>query len=239
MRRAPASAISATVSPGRASTLTAVTPPGRPPGSPRASAVRAHTRRPRRRVRRPAAGRSCPAGRGSPDVVVRPRRQREREVQPPRGLGRRSHPFGRVLHRVDLAVRVVIFNRPADRTGLGHPNDGQRGVLRPGPVPVLQIDGDRQRRRLVQRASVLDHLVQRGSTVRPAEREPKPELVLARAAKPSAASTLAEPASHGFGMTNTPNSCSARKVRAFCCWDGCTWYLRLHSAPPFAGRRTR
>src|SRR5262245_31709247 len=42
----------------------------------------------------------------------------------------------------------------------------------------------------------------------------KPELVVARARKPRAASTRAEPASQGFGMTNGSPSCSARNASA-------------------------
>ena len=42
-----------------------------------------------------------------------------------------------------------------------------------------------------------------------------PELVLASAWKPSAASTRAEPASHGFGITNGSPSWSARNASRF------------------------
>src|SRR3954453_7002735 len=44
----------------------------------------------------------------------------------------------------------------------------------------------------------------------------KPELVLASALKPSAARTLAEPASQGFGMTKVSPSWSERKSAPFC-----------------------
>ena len=46
-----------------------------------------------------------------------------------------------------------------------------------------------------------------------------PALVVARASKPNVASILAEPASHGFGITNRPGlSCSALKASArFAC----------------------
>ena len=44
-----------------------------------------------------------------------------------------------------------------------------------------------------------------------------PELVVASAWKPSASSMRAEPASHGFGITNGSPSCSARNASAFCC----------------------
>src|SRR5262245_16871470 len=56
-----------------------------------------------------------------------------------------------------------------------------------------------------------------------------PELVLASAGKPSAASTFAEPASHGLGMRNTPSACSARKASAFSRCDGCIPILPTRS----------
>ena len=43
----------------------------------------------------------------------------------------------------------------------------------------------------------------------------KPELVVASAWNPSASRTRAEPASHGFGMTNGSPSCRARNASAF------------------------
>ena len=43
----------------------------------------------------------------------------------------------------------------------------------------------------------------------------KPELVVASALKPSAARTRAEPASHGFGMTNGSPAWSAWNAAAF------------------------
>lgn len=39
----------------------------------------------------------------------------------------------------------------------------------------------------------------------------KPELVVVRAGKPSASRTRAEPASHGFGITNGSPACSSAK----------------------------
>ena len=47
---------------------------------------------------------------------------------------------------------------------------------------------------------------------------PKPELVVASALKPSASSTRAEPASHGFGMTNGSPAWRAWNLSAF---SGC------------------
>ena len=46
----------------------------------------------------------------------------------------------------------------------------------------------------------------------------KPELVVASALKPSASNTRAEPASHGFGITNASPSWSARKSAALRAW---------------------
>ena len=39
-----------------------------------------------------------------------------------------------------------------------------------------------------------------------------PELVVARASNPRAASIVADPTSHGLGMTNVPSRCSWRNV---------------------------
>src|SRR4051794_9574331 len=50
----------------------------------------------------------------------------------------------------------------------------------------------------------------------------KPELVVASAWKPSASSTRAAPASHGFGMMNASPSCSARKRSPFSSCPGIT-----------------
>ena len=52
----------------------------------------------------------------------------------------------------------------------------------------------------------------------------KPELVVASALKPSASNTLAEPASHGFGITNASPSCRARKSAALRAWV--SWAMR-------------
>ena len=46
----------------------------------------------------------------------------------------------------------------------------------------------------------------------------RPELVVARAAKPEVASTRAEPASHGFGRTNGSPACSAAKSAPRSAW---------------------
>ena len=61
----------------------------------------------------------------------------------------------------------------------------------------------------------------------------KPELVPASARNPSAASTFAEPASHGFGMMNGAPSCSARNAVAFSCWVGPTF--TSYAAATFLG----
>src|SRR5262245_61917833 len=61
----------------------------------------------------------------------------------------------------------------------------------------------------------------------------RPRLVVASASKPSDASSLAVPASQGFGMTKAPGRpCRARKTSAFC---ACV----LMSAPPPSAPRRR
>ncbi len=57
------------------------------------------------------------------------------------------------------------------------------------------------RRRFVQGADVSLDLIEGDVAVGSPERDAKPELVLASAWNPSAASTFAEPASQGLGMT--------------------------------------
>src|SRR2546423_1915087 len=60
-----------------------------------------------------------------------------------------------------------------------------------------------------------------------------PELVVASALNPSAASTRAEPASHGFGSTNASPAWRSRKSAAFC---SCLLLVTLHHlAPPELG----
>ncbi len=60
---------------------------------------------------------------------------------------------------------------------------------------------------------------QTSSSVTPPSRRPSvnanPELVVASAEKPSASRTRADPASHGFGITNGSPSCSERNASAF------------------------
>ena len=51
----------------------------------------------------------------------------------------------------------------------------------------------------------------------------EPLLVVASASKPAAASTLAEPGSHGFGISNgCPGTCSSRNRRALSDWETLT-----------------
>src|SRR5437762_2922385 len=60
-----------------------------------------------------------------------------------------------------------------------------------------------------------------------------PELVLATALNPSASRTRAEPASHGFGITNGSPAWSDRKASPFRCGS---YMVDLdHDLPPFAG----
>src|SRR5262245_33600125 len=70
-----------------------------------------------------------------------------------------------------------------------------------------------------------------------------PELVVASAANPSAAIMRAEPASHGFGITNGSPACSARNASALPSWLAIRRLLHLHddlpSFPAFHAARER
>ena len=125
--------------------------------------------------------------------------------------------------------RVVVLDRAADRARPGGPDDRGGGVLGRGPVPVLEVDRHRQAGRLVERARVIDDLVERDvPSMRPSVKA-KPELVVASALKPSASRTRAEPASQGFGITNGSPSWRARKSAAFWSWEE-TWPATLTKA---------
>jgi hypothetical protein len=97
--------------------------------------------------------------------------QRERELEPASGLCCRGEPLGSEADLVDLSRRVVVFDRAADRAGPSYTDDRGCGVARLAPVPVLEIDGDRQGRCRDERPGVLDDLVERGAAVTAAESE--------------------------------------------------------------------
>jgi hypothetical protein len=105
------------------------------------------------------------------DVVLGARRERERKAQAPRRLGSRDYPLDGVIAVVNLPVGVVVLDRAADRSGRGRPGDGQRRVLRPGAVAVLQVDRDRERGGLIEDADVGSDLVEVDAAVGAPERE--------------------------------------------------------------------
>ena len=107
------------------------------------------------------------------DVVLGACGEREVEVEAARGSDGRRDPLHRHLERVQLAP-VVVLDRGADRAGAGDAGDGARDVLRRGPVSVLEVDRDRQARRPIERAGVLDDLVEGRGAVAPAQREGEP-----------------------------------------------------------------
>ena len=88
-----------------------------------------------------------------------------------RRLGRGGDPLDRVAQLVDARIRIPVLDRASDRSRLGRSGDRPGGVLGGGPVPVLEVDGDRQRARLVERPGVLGDLVERHVAVEAAERE--------------------------------------------------------------------
>jgi hypothetical protein len=155
-------------------------------------------------------------------VVLGAAGEREREAERMRGLGRGGDAFRGVLERVQLAARVPVLDRAADGARFRDTCDRSCGVLRLPPVTVLEIDGDGKRRRAVERPRVLGDLVERRAPSGRPSVNANPELVVASALNPSAASTRAEPASHGFGIRNAVPSWSARNAAPFSCCVGCT-----------------
>jgi hypothetical protein len=156
------------------------------------------------------------------------------------GLHGRRHAPGGVLERVDPAARVVVLDRGAD--GAGARRRARWPRARPGavaPVAVLEFDREPAGSSPDQGAACSTT----SSSGPPARRarpmvKAKPELVLASALKPRPARTLAEPASHGLGMTNGSPSCSARKSAPFsCCVGGMRHMMRTPTRAPFARRR--
>jgi hypothetical protein len=115
-----------------------------------------------------------------------------------------------------MSARVVVLDRAAHGAGLRGALDRRGRVLGGGPVAILEIHGDG---RPVARVSERTCSATSSSVACPSLRprvKAKPELVVASALNPSASSTRAEPASHGFGMRKASPSCSARNSFAFC-----------------------
>ena len=133
----------------------------------------------------------------------------------PRRLDGRGDPLDGVSELVDPAGRGRSPRSSRRRRPPPRPGDRVRRVLGRGAVAVLEVDRDREVGRLVERRTCARR-PRRAST--PPSRRPsvkaKPELVVASASKPSAARTRAEPASHGFGMTNGSPSWSALNAAA-------------------------
>ena len=149
----------------------------------------------------------------APDEVLGPGGEREGERQAAGGFRRGRHPLDRVVEGVDPLAVAVVLDRSADGPGLGHGGDRGRRRLGRGSVAVLEVDRERH-----DTAATTDRTcwVTSASVTRPSWRpseNAKPELVVATARKPSDSSRRAEPASHGLGMTNVPDSCRARTRR--------------------------
>ena len=81
-------------------------------------------------------------------------------------------------------------------------------------MAVLDVDGDRQVGRRVHRGDVRDDLVERHVAVDSPEREREAGARGRERLEASAASMRAEPASHGFGITNG-SLVQARNAAAF------------------------
>src|ERR671919_633290 len=110
----------------------------------------------------------------APDVVLRPRREREWERQRARRLDGSCDPFDGVRAFVEVAGGIVVLDRPADRACLGDTLDRPRSVIRVGSEPVLEIDGDRKIRRVVECRRMRSDLVEARTSVATAEREREP-----------------------------------------------------------------
>ena len=141
-------------------------------------------------------------------------RQHAGEPETVRGLDRRGAALDGLRKIVEPGDGVVVLDRPADRAGRRDAGDRVRGVGGVGAVAVLEIDGERQLGRPVERRRVLDDLVERRFAVEAAEREREPELVVASAWNPSAASTRADRRPR-VGIRNGSPACSAANAAAF------------------------
>ena len=136
------------------------------------------------------------------DVVLRARGHDERKAEAPRCLARRGNALDRVFEVVDHATRVVVLDRAADGARLGDAQDRVGRVRRGGPYPFSRSTDTGSGVASSSALRVRDHLVEGGPPSGRPRVNAKPELVLASAWNPSPASTLADPASQGFGMMN-------------------------------------
>ena len=105
------------------------------------------------------------------NVVFGSRGEREGKVEAPGRLGGCGYALHGVIETVDLTLRVEVLDRTADGSGLGGASYRQGGVLGAWPVPVLEIDRDRDVRRFSEDPTVLDHLVERDAAVQAPECE--------------------------------------------------------------------
>src|SRR3954470_5456934 len=78
-----------------------------------------------------------------------------------------------MLPPVDLALRVVVLDRPANGSSLGGAGDGPRSVLGIWSIAVLEVDRDGKARGPVEHPRVVDDLVQRHTAVEAPKREGK------------------------------------------------------------------
>ncbi len=154
---------------GKASTLTGPRRRRRPPGSPRRPGVRARRARRPRPSRRRAGERSCRPGRGCPEVVLGSRGEREGEVQGAGRLGGGRDPLDRAVQVVDEPIRIPVLDRGPDRPRARDAGDRECRVGGLWPVPVLQVHRYGKVGGPVERAGMLDHLVETGLAIRPAE----------------------------------------------------------------------
>ncbi len=134
-------------------------------------------------------------------------------------LHRRGDALDGVAEVVDPVVAgVVVLDRAADGPRLGRAPDRGCRLLGAAPYPFSRSTeiGSSTASASARVCSTTS------SSATPLSCRPsvnaKPELVVASAWKPSPASTFADPASQGFGMTNGSPSCSVRKRTPFSCW---------------------
>ena len=67
------------------------------------------------------------------DVVLGAGSERERKAEGVSGFGCGRYPLDRKVEFVDVAARVVVLDRAADRAGFRNPGDRERGCSGSGP----------------------------------------------------------------------------------------------------------
>ena len=139
-----------------------------------------------------------------------------------RRVGGGRDPLGR-LARCRKSARpaspVESSSRAARQPGRHGQGDGPRDAGRVVGEAVLQVGGDRQFGRRDDRGGVRQGLVAAHRAVQPPQRRGVPGTGGGERLKPSEASTLADPWSHGFGSNSGfPRRCSSRNRAAFSLW---------------------